>query len=330
MGKHEKNQKPFKVPDDAKLFAKTSLKKFQKQNDFYVDKDASKKEKKEQKKELKEAYYAYLFDLLPETIPLTVWYGNRDEVKDIAEKIYEKICDPKFIKYLKKIIKDGEEFKNMDMLPTMIYNIYHAAQDAAKRDKENGEDSEYDLSDLLDISSIILKKKMKKLTKKVGITQGMAFDVLSVIPTAYILQKSSLYHMRRFMTVVYEYAKTEEFEFGALVKGVLKNKDKKVDLSAFILFLLLEKKGTISKFNEKQKSMFSAITTWVFDELEKFDKDDIRKILNNYVQARKKDGKIGKDENRRYRLKDVPSEQYPKIAKIVSKMAENEDDQKYL
>ena len=31
MGKHEKNQKPFKVPDDAKLFAKTSLKKFQKQ-----------------------------------------------------------------------------------------------------------------------------------------------------------------------------------------------------------------------------------------------------------------------------------------------------------
>ena len=127
MAKDEKrnDRKEFKIPDEVKKLAKLSFKKFKKTDGDYYD----------SKKDLRKAYYAQIVDLLPAAIALIIKYGHIEAVKEVKELIYEKITDPKFVKYLRKEIKAGSEFDNMILLPTIVYDIVgeaHKAAEAAK------------------------------------------------------------------------------------------------------------------------------------------------------------------------------------------------------
>ncbi len=187
-----RNSKNFKVQQDVKKFAKITLKKFKKQNDFY-----------DNKKELREAYYASLLDALPDVIIFCVRYGHIESNKTYKEEIYSKLVDPKFIKYLKKAIKSGDnDIKNIEQLPIMIADICNERKKYIERMKKEiaqrsieGQDvpaeavnieDEIDLSDLVELSEIILKKKIKKLTKS-GINADVALDILSQLPTPALL-----------------------------------------------------------------------------------------------------------------------------------------------
>lgn len=315
MAKEKRNDrnKEFKIPDDVKRLVKLNFKKFKKNEGDYYD----------SKKDLKKAYYAQIIDLIPASIGLMIKYGHVEAVKEIKDKIYEKITDPKFVKYLRKEIKDGCEFDNMILLPTIIYDIVaeaHRAAEAAKAENPDAETS-FDVDDLVQVSRDILKKRIKKLTKA-GVDEGVAFDVLSVIPTPKILVKSPQYHIRRFFTVLYEHAKTKEIKFEKIVNEVFKDDAYK---NAVITFALLERKEKIANFTDTQKKLFNDITEYCFSTMEEMKRDEIYEILKSYTDVRKRDESQGKDTNRRYYISSLPESDYPRILKAVNRLCENDD-----
>ena len=315
--KNEKKNQGFKIPEDAKKMAKISLKRFKKDNEDYYD----------GKKEMKKAYYAQLLDYLPESIQLIVRYGHLNEVKETKEQIYAKLTDSDFIKFLKKEIKDDLEFENLELLPNVIYDIIRSAKKAIEEAEAEGEKVEFDLDDLIELSELILKKKLKKMTKE-HIDEKVAFDALSIIPDPSILKKSQYFHIRSLFNVLYEHAKRVEINFSKLIKILLK--DDEGYIGSIITFALLERKEKLMSFTDGQKKLFNDITEFCFKELESMKKDDIYAVLKAYTEARKRDDAQNKDTNRRYYISSLPESDYPKILKAVEKICgSNENLKKY-
>lgn len=312
--KNRDQKKGFKIPEDARKLAKLTPKKFKKESGDYYD----------SKKDLKKGYYAQIIEYLPESIQLLVRYGHLAEVKETREAIYAKLTDRDFIKYLKKEIKSGGEFDNMELLPNLIYDIMKEAQRAVEMELQANPDSkvEYDLDDLIEISQLILKKKIKKLTKA-GIDENVAFDVLSIMPDPVILKRSQFFHIRSLYTVLYEHAKKVEIDFAKLIKIVLKGAEDYT--GSMITFALLERKEKIANLTDGQRKLFNDITEWALKTLESMSKDEVGAVLKAYVDARKRDESQNRDTNRRYYLSSLPSEDYPRITKAMERIVSRDE-----
>lgn len=313
MSKHRNNKQQVKIPDDAKRLAKLSFKKFKKEEGDYYD----------SKKELKQAYFSEIVELLPRSIALLVNYGNREEVKEIKSAIYDKITNEDFLKYLRKEIKNGEDFDNLILLPNLIYDIVAEAEQRVIAEKEENPDKvvELDVDDLTDLSRVILKKKIKKL-QKIGIDENVALQIASIFPSAKILDKSGFYHLRRLFKALYQSASKTTINFEKLANTLFKNNEDY--LRDLVLFALLERKEKINSFNDKQKDLFTQMTQYCLQELENLKKDDIRQIIENYIKARKRDDSQNKDAPRRFALGQLPEKEYPKIAKVVDRIKDND------
>ena len=315
-----KNKRKIHIPGDVKDFAKADFKKFKKRNRDYYD----------SKKEIKRSYYLYLIDLFPAVIEFTVKYGyiNDDEVQTIKHQVLAKINDVEFIKVLKKTLKEDDDIQNIKLLPIIIKEILMEAKkrnDAILSENPNGQI--YDMSDLVELSRMILKKRMKKL-EKIGIPSALAFDVLSIIPCKAALQSSQMYRIRILYDTLYEHAKTTQIDFEKLIEAVV---DEDYQL-ACITFALLERKEKFSRLTDSQKTLYLAITNWCFNTMEKkLKKAEVAEVLRVYIRNRSRDDKNGKDSNRRYSLSSLSEEEYPRIATIVKRMiADDESVKKYL
>ena len=316
---NNKNRKVH-IPGDVKEFAKADFKKFKKRNSDYYD----------SKKELKQGYYLYLVDLFPPVIEFIVKYGyiNNDDVQQVKHQALAKINDMDFIKVVKKTIKRGDDIENIKLLPIIIKEILMEAKkrnDAILAENPNGKI--YDMSDLTELSYLILKKKMKKF-EKAGIPASLAFDVLSIIPCKEALKSSQMYRIHALYDTLYEHAKTTQIDFDKLIDLAV---DEDYHL-ACITFALLERKEKFSKLTDSQKTLYLAITNWCFNTMEKkLKKQEVYELINIYVKSRIRDDKNGRDSNRRYSLSSLSEEDYPRIATVVKRIIADDDSvKKYL
>ena len=316
---NNKNRKVH-IPGDVKEFAKADFKKFKKRNSDYYD----------AKKELQQGYYLYWVDLFPPVIEFIVKYGyiNNDDVQQVKHQALAKINDMDFIKVVKKTIKRGDDIENIKLLPIIIKEILMEAKkrnDAILAENPNGKI--YDMSDLTELSYLILKKKMKKF-EKAGIPASLAFDVLSIIPCKEALKSSQMYRIHALYDTLYEHAKTTQIDFDKLIDLAV---DEDYHL-ACITFALLERKEKFSKLTDSQKTLYLAITNWCFNTMEKkLKKQEVYELINVYVRARIRDDKNGRDSNRRYSLSSLSEEDYPRIATVVKRIIADDDSvKKYL
>ena len=317
---HNKNKGgKFHIPAEVKDFTNVTLKKFKKNNkDFFED-----------KKEMKKAYWAEMIELLPATIEFCVKYGhiNRPEVQDTKIKAFAKIQDPDFVKLVKKEVKRDNDIDNIKLLPIIIKEILlEAAKANAANLSQDPNAKTYDMSDLQELSLMILKKRMKKITK-LGVSEALAFDILSIIPCKEALAASQFYRIHSFYDTLYEHSKGAAIPFSDIVDVVFGNDFK----AALIVFALLERKEKFSKLTDAQKTLYLDISTWCFKSMEEMSKVEIEEIVNTYIKGRKKDEAQGKDGNRRYALSTLSADDYEKINKVITKMiADNESIKKYL
>lgn len=315
------NNREIKIPGRVKDFAEVKFnKKFIKKNKGYYD----------SKKELKEGYYYGLLDLLPEAIEFVIKCGyiQTDNVQSTKAEIYAKICDPTFVKYIKKALKRKEEIKNIELMPILIAEILQtAAKQNAELLKNDPDAKTYDVSDLAELSKMILKKKIKKMTKA-GIPEDIAFDILSIIPCKESLGRSQRFRIRLFYDTLYEHAKTKDIPFKEIVNIVVP----KNVIPMFIVFALLERKEKFAKLNDKQKALYLDISSWCFDTMEKnLSNNDVRGIIGQYIDVRRKDEANGRDSNRRYALSSLSEDEHKRILTIVrSIIADDESTKKYL
>lgn len=320
MGKQHNNKDQVRIHDDAREFAKLSFKKYRKKygNDY------------DKKKECETGFFLYLIDLLPRTIEFVVKYGyiQNPEVQETKNGIYCKLVDEDFIKILKKEVKGGNRIENIKWLPIIIKDIL---QQTNKQNTELlAEDPNakiYDMSDLVELSQLILKKKLKKFNKA-AINGNLAFDVLSVIPNESVLGSSQNYRIHMFLNTLYEHAKTETIPFKQIMELIVGEEYYPI----FIVFALLERKEKFGQLNDSQKAFYLDVTNWVFDVMENhLSKEQLVETINTYARARKRDDARGNDANRRYHLASLVETDYPKITSVVKKIIANDDSMsKYL
>jgi hypothetical protein len=123
----------------------------------------------------------YLIDLLPGTIEFLVKYGyiQDEEVQQVKTASFQKITDPDFVSSLKKEVKHGDKIRSIKLLPIIIKEILEEGKkvnDAALAKDPNAKI--YDLSDIADLSRLILKKKIEKM-EKAGIPVLLSIFFLS-------------------------------------------------------------------------------------------------------------------------------------------------------
>jgi hypothetical protein len=308
----------FELPKDVEKFVKRpideDLKKFLKKNKDYYDK----------KKDCKKAYYAVLTDLLPEVLHVLTKYGYREEVQKIKNDAYEKLIDIEYLKYLTKVVKKGEEeIQNIELFPIVANDIIREIEAQYKKQLEaNPDASKPDLSDIVLLSRLILEKKIKKCVKK-GIDELIAFDLLSIIPCKECMKdRQPMYRTRLFMEKLYAHAATKQIELEPIVKYIYKE-----DFASNLIgFMLMERKDKTKNFNDLQKKFFIDSNEWLFNTLEEYDEESIRKILEAYLVMRKEDEKNGKDSERRYHINSLPDKDYPRIKKVVTLLIKKDEN----
>ena len=307
------------VPKDVLRMSKITLKKFKKKK-VEEGEDFS-------KKELKKAYMDELIDYLPETIDFLLRYGGiqTNEMKDLRNSIYGKIADHKFIKYLTKQIKDDEDVGDIRLLPAIIRDIISEVKMQEEKDKQQNPNANisYDTSDILNLSQLILKKKIKKADKDLGIDPDVALDLLMVIPHKSMLKDRQInYRLRLFMNVLYEHAKTADINYESCLKLVGLNEY----AQSVVVFNLLERRSKFNNFNENQQKLFIAINEWMLNQLEEMNRTDLESVLKLYTDLRKRDASQNRDEDRRYFLKSVPEDEFPNLKKVINHMIDSNGD----
>ena len=315
------NDNTIKIPKDVKEFAKSNYSNYKKKM----------KKKGYSKDEIKDLYYMYLLDYLPKTIIFMIKYGyiNRPEIRELKTRVYKQLSDEKFVKILTKNIKNGDTPNGIELLPILIKEILEDTNRTNAELLKNDPNAEtYDVSDLIELSELIMKKKMKKL-KKAGVSRGLAFDVLSTIPCEDALKSSQQYRIRMLYDVLYEHSKGENVSFEKIMKVVIDNDD---DLDKFIVFALLERKEKFSRLTEAQKVLYIDITSWCLDMMEhEYSKERLRNVLYAYIKNRQRDEANNKDSNRRYILSTLSPTDYKFISGVINSMiAKDENVKKYL
>lgn len=325
----QKNRKVVKdVPGTVKEFSSITFKKFKKENKDYCT-----------KKELKMYYYSSLLSDLDDVITFILSKGyiqNNEYITELRNGCFEKFRDPKFIKTIEKAIKnkDGEydefDMNNIKLLPAVLYEVISDINIRNHNRDENSivpeDDEEIDVSELYELSKLVLKKKIKKLVST-GIDEDIAFDLLSVIPHPGIMQYSPIYRVKNIFNIMYIHAKDKTLDFKKIIETILKPNG----YQYVIIFAIQERKDKYNNFNDKQKAFFNDITAWVFDCLNTFEKEDIEKILTAYIAQRKRDASQGRDGNRRYFIKSLPETNYKNIVEVVNDLlTENPDAETYL
>lgn len=314
------DKKKIKIPEDVKEFASVSMKKFKKNySDDYFD----------SKKELKKAYMMFLIDRLPKTIEFMVKYGHiqRDNIPETKQKVYSVMTEPDFVEAVTKEVKKDRDIANIKLYPILIKEFLLEIKKCNDQAiAENPDAKLYDSEDLVNLSKLILKKKIKKMEGE-GINSNLAFDMLSIIPCKSSLSCSQFYRMHAFYACIYEYAKSVAIPFGEIMNMMIPEEY----FSSFITFALLERKEKFTKMTDAQKKLYVDISTWCFNTMEKLKKEEIETILNTYVNGRKRDESQGKDGNRRYHLASLSPEDYPRITTVIKNMINRDSNlKKYL
>ena len=310
----------FKIPKIVSKFANKTWKKYWKENKDVFD----------SKKDGLKEFCLYLQDMMPDVVEFLIRYGhiNNEEVKQVKNDCFAKIINEDFIKYLGKRIKKDEDYaKELKMFPILVREIGMAAeQENQKALAQNPQAAVYDMSDLYEISKKLMKKQMKKMME-IGISEEMAFDLLSLIPSPKAMQYSPVYRIRNLFNSLYEWSKSKAVPFKDIMNVIVKEEQ----YTNFIVFALLEKREVLSNMSDAQKNLYTDITTWCVETMEGMNPHDITEIINAYIKARNRDESNGKDCARRYNLGVLTAEDYPHINAVITRMvAENGDIQKYL
>lgn len=317
--------KKIKIPDEVLEFAFLKYKKYKKKS--------KKNSLVLSNKEMKESFYSMLLTYLPEVIDWTVFYSHIDEpnVKETKDGIFAKLNDADFIKVISSEIKHGNKIKNIKLLPIILKDMLDKiAAVNAERVAQDPEATVFSTEDIVKLSKLTMKKNMKKLTKKAGISEDMAFDILSVLPTEEVLNAHGRKHIYRyhiFFNTLYEIAKTKAVPFGKIMDALISEDN----YLLFSMFSLLERKDKFTRLTESQKVLWSDISDWSINVLEGATKSEIKQFIKNYVESRKRDEQKGRDGLRRFQLSALSESDYPHIAAVISKMvADDENIKKYI
>lgn len=290
------------------------------------------------KKTIRKMFFEDLTYTLPSVVSWIIRNGFRQNMNSDTRKIKAAIYDQftnektgaKYVNYLCKKYEndDTENIANFQFLPIILSDII---REETKKNNKTDKDNQFNTDYLYDACALLTKSLTKKLRKK-GVSDDAAFDIACAIPSKELFgafgKGTGRYEAGILINLLYTLAKKGEDVPVDKIFGTLVDDEYEVDI---IYYALRERKDKFSSFDTKQKSVYSEINEWIFNKLEKYDKDLIYSILKEYINDRKKDDRNNRDTNRRYFISSLPESDYKRINKVVHKLLkEDENNKKYL
>lgn len=285
------------------------------------------KPKKMSKEELADIILEYQRDLIKSFVK----GAHKQENFNHVNRLYDMMSTEKFVKALKYIFKEKLE---LDVGFAVIINGLFERRlnrDEHPEFKENFYDS------YMKILSKLLKGRIKEIQEKIDIDKMLLTEILAIAPAEWIISNPRVtgIYFRKIMKKVYYFAGQENSVLHELTAKQIKKLFSMIFgknlIDVVAVEALLEPKETMRNFNEHQLALWNTMTQFALTVIEKQeDKEQIKKLIKYYVQRRTNDAKNNRDSARRIQLSTVSEEDYPKIAKIVAKLASKEEYASYM
>jgi len=256
-----------------------------------------------------------------ELIDFYVKQGHRVKNADTVNKLYEKMLSPKFVKALKKIVKNKDENGGLETGFVVIINGF------IEKNHKNENLTEEMLTDYSEIIDKTLKGRVKEVTKKVDLDKEIIKELLVIVPDVGCIsnEKFTGIYSQRMLRKLYiisadrETGLTETKQIKKLFK-VLFGKN---ILDLIAINVLLEKKEYMKNFNERQIAIWNLFTDFALEFIDGEEKDHITELLEYYCTRRRADAGKDRDGARRISLTNIDEEKYPRLAKAIKKFNKN-------
>lgn len=277
-----------------------------------------KKVKRMDKVELSDIILDYQNDI----IEFYVKKNHLQKVAPVIDELFAVLSSKKVAKAFKAVCKT----EDADMGLAVVFNAFLV---------KNAADLEEEVVDIyIECINKLLKKKIKKIEKKTGLSFECARDLLAIAPGKQYISNENFIglYVTRMLTRLYNEAKVQKDVLAdtKAIKDLFKVIFGKELLDVVAVNILLQKKEYMNGLTEDQLTVWNNLTVFALETIEAEDKDHVVELVEYYIQRRNKDDKKQRDAARRISLTSVQAEDYKRIAKVVSKLAKDQKVAKYL
>lgn len=284
--------------------------------------EETKKPGKLEKAELLGIIIEYQDDL----IDFYIKKAHQQKSAELFNKLFERLEHKKMIKAIKSGVKDGSiSIGFVSVIAGLIEKLTRS---------EDAEEHAEVVAQYTEIATKLLKKRINKLSKSLELEPEVLLELLFVVPDKkYISDEKYIgIYSQKMLRKLYIYSANKDTGINdtTKIKKLFKKLLGENLLDVIAVNILLEKKEYIKNLNERQTAMWNLMTKFALETIEAQDKEHITELIEYYVRRRHNDFKKKRDAARRIQLTSVNAEDYPRLAKRVSKMSKDEEISKYL
>jgi hypothetical protein len=341
MSKSEKKKKKkIKIPKTV-LQLEWSPKKFAKKHNIRVsEKGMNKKEKKHAKKRLNREYGDFAIANLNKAVKIlseNQMEDNKkiDKVKNAVESI---VSNSEVMKTIaKRYTKERDQFPNLIYLPYMITNtiLYYSREDLTVEEKAIADS--LNKEELIEFCETILKKQIK-VYRNNDLSNEIAFQIATVIPTAKRLKGNNQWYKRLIQTL-YTIAEYDDVDVEQVFNAILKIDKKKVINKKefyenfFSEFIMTKASNKVHSFNDKQKELHETLLEQTAVYLNSRKPKQLKEILKRYIKRRKTAESYKNDNKRVIKFIDFANSnsEYTNLKAVIQELIEdNSTNELYL
>lgn len=258
----------------------------------------------------------FVYEVIPEVIEFYIKKGFRAESKPLVDEIFNVMEDEKFVKTLKVIAKDSDNY-TLDLGLAVLINDFLG--------KRMNNISEEIVSSYVKLIKKILKPRVKEITKKVDIDEKLLREFLVITPDPELVSSKKVVsiYSDRILNKLYALAgEDEEIMIDAkTIKKLFKHIFGEEALSKIAVGALLQRRDTLNRLkSQNQIKLWNNVTTFALNTLEKCEKNELLERLSFYYKTCNKAQQNGNNVARRIELSTLTKEDYPKIIKTLHKI----------
>lgn len=334
-----KEKKKIKIPKSV-LDLKLSPKKFAKKHNIRLKgKGLSKGEKKRNTKRLRGAYSEAAINGLNKAVKILAENSPDNKkilkVKDAVDNI---ISNSEVMKRIAKLYrKNSKSYPNMIYLPHMIMNtlVYYNQDSISDDEKEIAQT--LDTEALIEFCEKILKDQIKRY-RKLGVSDEVAYQLATVIPTAKLLKNGRQWY-KKLIQSLYMIAEKSDVDVDVILNAVSKiDKKKFINKKDFFggffsEFILTKSSNKNHSFNDSQKSLHETLIEKTLEYLDSIKGRKTRDILKTYIKRRKTAESYKNDTKRVIKFIDHAhsNSSYTSLKSVVQELiSDNSSNELYL
>lgn len=256
-------------------------------------------------------------------------HTKNNGIVEAINELFDKMSNEKFVKALNKIRKSEKDGVELNIALVVVIAGF-----IEKRHKDPNMPEEL-IEKYTTLINKMLKNRVKDVNKKLGLDESLIADLLVIVPERSFITNEKIVGVYSQKMLRKMYILSQDKDLGVndveTVTKIFKKIIGKNLLDLIAINVLLEKREFLKNLNEKQQAVWNLMTQFALETIESQDKKHITELVTEYVRRRKNDAKREKDGARRISLTTVDAEQYPKLAKAISKFINAHGDlEKYL